>query len=480
MEYIIKGYEPENLFQYFEDISAIPRGSGNEKGIADYLVAFAKKQGYKYVRDGFHNVAIFRPASPGCESKEALMLQAHTDMVCEKNAGTAHDFTKDPLKLILKNGILSAEGTTLGGDDGAGVCMILAILADKTLKKPALECLFTAQEETGLGGAEHFDYSVLTARRIINLDTEEEGTAIASCAGSLNLTFLSEGQWVPFENQCMKISVLGLAGGHSGGDIHLGRQNAILLLGRILARLYEKHPFSLISLNGGNKRNAIPREAEALISVFDRDAAIEEVKKAAADVYPILVKEDKKLKIRAGRAAKQEKMLTLKDTSAALSFLSLVPNGVIGMSAGKLGLVESSSNLGVVRTADGIIDFSVYARSSVESEMEQIDLRMKRLAKCTGLKYVFCDRCPGWAFDPSSKLQKDFVKAFKKTFPQGPEPRVEAIHAGLECGIILEKMGGGDAISMGPNMKDIHTPAETLDLRSVERVYRMLKELVQF
>ena len=479
MDYILKGYEPENLFRYFEDISRIPRGSGNEKGIAEYLIAFAKNEGLEYYTDENHNVAIYRPAAPGCEQKEKLMLQAHIDMVCEKNAGVAHDFTKDPLKLIEKNGFLTADGTTLGADDGAGVCMALAILADRTLKTPAIECLFTVQEETGLGGAESFDYAHLSARRIINLDTDIEGMAIASCAGSLNLSFIADPQWIPFENKCMKISVLGLAGGHSGGDIHLGRRNAILLLGSILTKLYEEHPFSLISLEGGNKRNAIPREAEAVISVFDRDAAAGRVKELAAEIYPLLVKEDRKLKVRAGKAAKAERMMTLKDTSAILSLLSLVPNGVISMSASKPGLVETSSNLGVVHTVDGKVDFSVYARSSVDSETDLVDLRMRRLAKALGIEYRFCDRCPGWAFDPDSKLQKDYVAAVKKTFPDGPEPRVEAIHAGLECGIILEKMGGGDAISFGPNMKDIHTPSETLDLHSTERVYKVLKALVE-
>ena len=480
MEYVIKGYKPECLFRYFEEISQIPRGSGNEKGIADYLVAFAAREGLRCVRDEYHNVAIFRPASPGCEDKEPLMLQAHTDMVCEKNASVDHDFTKDPLKLVEKDGFLSADGTTLGGDDGAGVCLILAILSDATLKTPAVEALFTVQEETGLGGAELFDYSVLKAKRVLNLDSEEEGIATASCAGSFNFSLRLDPDRVRNENKCLKISVTGLAGGHSGGDIHRGRKNAILLLGRILSELYVKYPFALISIEGGNKRNAIPREAEAVISVFDSDEAAKEVRNVAARIYPVLVKEDRKLKVRVSKAAKADRAMTLKETSRTLTLLSLIPNGVLGMSASVPGLVESSSNLGVMRTAeDGTVDISVYARSSVESETDYIETRMKRLAKASGYEYVFGDRSPGWAFDPSSKLQKDYVKAFKKVFPNGPEPKIEAIHAGLECGIILEKLGGGDAISIGPNMRDIHTPSETLDLKSVERTYLLLKELVQ-
>ena len=479
MEYILKDYQPIELFHYFEEISAIPRGSGNEKGIADYLCAFAEREGLRYYRDGLHNVAIFKDAAPGYEGKEVVMLQGHTDMVCEKNGDTVHDFEKDGIKLIEKDGILTADGTTLGGDDGAAVAMMLAVLADKTLEAPRIECLFTVQEETGLGGAEFFDYSQLTARRIINLDTENEGEAIASCAGSMNLSFKIAPDYLPFKNQSVKISVLGLAGGHSGTDIDSGRRNSIMLLGQILAAFYEKTPFNLVSLEGGNKRNAIPREATAIISVLDREEAVSELKKIAASCYPLLVEEDKGLKIRADKCAKPERMMSYADTSRVLSLLTLVPNGVIGMCNGKKGLVESSSNLGVVHTFEKEIEFSVYSRSSVESEMDRIHLAMKRMAKLVNAELVFLDRCPGWAFNKNSTLQKDFVKAFKDTFPGGIEPRVEAIHAGLECGIIIEKMGGGDAISIGPNMKDIHTPQESLDLRSMERTYKLLLNLLK-
>ncbi len=478
MNYILKGYEPENLFRYFEEISAIPRGSGNEKGIADYLVSFAEARGLRFYRDGHHNVAIYRPAAPGLEHKAPVMLQAHTDMVCEKNKDVEHDFEKEGLHLTEKDGFLRAEGTTLGADDGAGVVMMLAVLDDTSVKTPALECLFTVQEETGLGGAESFDYSKLTAHRIINLDTDIEGEAIASCAGSMNLSFISEPQLLPFENQCLKVELLGLAGGHSGTDIDSGRRNSILLLGAILAKLYEKEVFNLVSLEGGNKRNAIPRECTAVLSVLDREKAMQELKKIAAEYLPLLVNEDKGFRLHLSKSAKPAQMMSYKDTSRILSLLTLVPNGVLGMSASKEGLVETSSNLGVVRTEAQRVVFSVYSRSSVESEMDFVYLRMARLCKHLEMKLEFLDRCPGWAFNPHSQLQKDYISAFKKVFPDGPEPRIEAIHAGLECGIILEKMGGGDALSFGPNMKNIHTPDEVLDLHSVERVYKVLLTLL--
>ncbi|MBQ7846818.1 MAG: aminoacyl-histidine dipeptidase [Clostridia bacterium] len=479
MEYILNNYEPIALFHYFEEISAIPRGSGNEKGIADYLCAFAESQGLRYYRDELHNVAIFKDAAPGYEEKEAVMLQGHTDMVCEKNSDVVHDFEKEGIKLIEKDGMLMAEGTTLGADNGVAVALMLTVLADKSLEAPALECLFTVQEETGLGGAEFFDYSKLSARRIINLDTESESEAIASCAGSMNLSFKIAPDYLPFKNQSIKVTVKGLAGGHSGTDIDSGRRNSIMLLGQLLSAYYEVMPFNLVSLEGGNKRNAIPREAEAILSVVDREEAIAQLKKLSSVYYPLLVEEDEGLKIRVDKCAKPERMMSYADTSRVLSLLTLVPNGVLGMSAGKKGLVESSSNLGVVHTYEKELEFSVYSRSSVESEMDRIYTAMKRMAKLVGAELVFLDRCPGWAFNKNSKLQKDFVKAYKKTFPQGAEPRVEAIHAGLECGIIIEKMGGGDAISFGPNMKDIHTPGETLDLHSLERVYCLLINLLK-
>lgn len=480
MEYIIKGYQPEDLFRYFEEISAIPRGSGNEKGIADYLEAFSLKQGLRYYRDRYNNVAIYKDAAKGYEDRPPVMLQGHTDMVCEKNAGVVHDFEKDGLKLRLKGDILSAEGTTLGGDDGAAVVMMMAVLADKQLEAPAIECLFTSEEETGLGGAENFDYSKLSARRIINLDTEEEGQAIASCAGSMNLSFCMTPGLLPRANKAIRIFLSGLAGGHSGTDIDTGRKNAILFMGEILSALYEKQPFNLISLEGGNKRNAIPREATAVISVLDAGQATEEIKSIFSGLYPLLVSEDKKAHLRVTKCPEAEKMLSYKDTSAVLSLLSLVPNGVIGMSASCKGLVETSSNMGVVRMDEKGMEFMVYARSSVDREMDSVYRRMKRLANCLSMELRLLDKSSGWAFNPDSALQKDFVKAFKETFPDSTvEPEIKAIHAGLECGIILEKMGGGDAISIGPNMKNIHTPDEELDLRSVERVYRLLLNLIK-
>jgi dipeptidase D len=478
MNYILKDRYPEEVFRYFEEISAIPRGSGNEKGIADYLCAFAEAKGLRYYRDALHNVAIFKAASAGREAEAPVMLQGHTDMVCEKNGDTVHDFEKDGIKLILgEDGWLRADGTTLGGDDGFAVATMLAILSDDSLSHPALECLFTVQEETGLGGASEFDYSVLSAHKVINLDTEDEGTAVASCAGSMNLSFKLDAEQVPFAGSIVKLSLLGLAGGHSGTDIDKGRANSIMLMGRILNMIYRKEPFNLISLQGGNKRNAIPRECEAIIAVRDADATIDYARELVAQIRAEMSSADKGIHLKTGKAPKPETVCSYKDTSRVLSFLALVPNGVIAMSNSKAGLVETSSNLGVVRSEAGKFDFSVYARSSVEPSMDYTLCRMERVEKVTGLTMEFEDRAPGWAFNPASELQGQFVTCFERLY--GRPGKVEAIHAGLECGIILEKMGGGDAIAIGPDMRDIHTPDERLNLDSVRRLYNLVVEMLK-
>ncbi len=476
MEYILNSYEPQKLFHYFEDISRIPRGSGNESGIADYLCEFARAHSLRYFRDSVNNVAIFKDATNGMEKAEPVMLQGHTDIVCEKNASTVHDFMTEPLKLVEKDGWLSADGTTLGADDGVAVALMLDILSSDDVAHPALECLFTVQEETGLGGAELFDYSHLTARKIINLDTEEEGIAVASCAGSMNVCFTLESECVRFENKALRINILGLGGGHSGTEINSGAMNANILMGRLLAELYDKQEFNLVSLSGGNKRNAIPRECEAVISTLDREKATEILLKAAEKISREVNEKDSGFKVHINSVGKKEKMLTFKDTSKIISLLSLVPNGVISMSQSKKELVESSSNLGVIAQSDNIFSFFAYARSSVEAMTDNILIRMSRLAKLLGMKFEVLDRCPGWAFVYDTELQKLYKECYSELF--GIEPKVEAIHAGLECGIILEKMGGGDAIAIGPQMHDIHTPDERLDLHSLERARKLLVSML--
>ena len=481
MEYILNSYEPKAIFHYFEDISRIPRGSGNEGAIAEFICEFARARGLRYYKDEFFNVAVYKDATEGMEDLAPVMLQGHTDMVCEKNADTKHDFLVDPIKLVEKDGWLMADGTTLGGDDGVAVAIMLGILDSKDIPHPALECLFTSQEESGLGGAENFDYSKLTAKKIINMDTELEGEAIASCAGSMNTLFKLAPEYHAFDGKALRISVKGLAGGHSGTDIDSGRLNSNIVMGRILAALYEEKEFNLVSISGGNKRNAIPRECDAVISVRDREKATEVILKLEADIRRELNFADREFRVLVSKTGAKERMMSFKDTSRVISFLGLVPNGVISMSQSKKGLVETSSNLGVITFEDetGEIKFFVYTRSSVEPSMDSVYIRLKRLGKALSMDFEKIDRCPGWAFNADSDLQKLFLKAYREEFGEKDGfPRVEAIHAGLECGIIIEKMGGGDAIAIGPTLHDIHTPKERLDLHSMERTWRLVVKML--
>ena len=477
MEYIIKGYRHENFFRYFEEISAIPRGSGNEGGMVAYLKAFAEARGLYFYSDEYRNAFIRKPATAGYEEVAPILLQGHTDMVCEKNASCEHDFEKDPLDLYIENGMLRARGTTLGGDDGAAVAVMLDILADESLPHPTLECLFTSGEETGLYGAHGFDCSLITARRLLNLDTELDGEAIASCAGSADLVFTREGETEVTKEHILTLTVKGLAGGHSGADIHTGRANAIRLMGRILNRLYADCPFHLVSVNGGNKRNAIPRECEAQIIPLDMDRAKaiaeEEGKRIAAE----LVSADKGFRLFARRGKIVERCFSYKDTSSVIFMMTLPVNGVLSRTPANPEFVRTSANMGVITTAEGKVEASVMARSSCDSEMDALLLTYERLAALCSWGYTLDERAGGWELNPDSALAKDYLRIYKSLFPES-KPVVNAIHAGLECGIFVSKIPGLDALSVGPTIYEIHSPAEAMDLASCERFCDLVRAMV--
>lgn len=478
MNYILTGYSPENLYRYFEEICAIPHGSGNEKGIADYLCAFADRNGLEYYRDEVHNVLIKKKAADGYESHPAVLLQGHTDMVCEKNLDTVHDFEKDGLKLYEKDGWLHAEGTTLGGDDGIAVVMMMAVLEDKTAKHPALECLFTVQEETSMVGANAFDYSLLSAKSFINLDCESLSLATVSCAGGTRseLTYTFDGY--KLQNSAIAITVKGLAGGHSGIDINKGKENANIVMARLLGGLYEKMPFNLVDINGGSKVNAIPRECRCVISVFDKKTAKEELKTLGDTIRKQLGKDDKKFSLRIDNANGQyDRMFCFKDTYRLISAMNVIPNGVYSMSRNMEGLVESSSNLGVVTTKGNSITLSLMPRSSVEAKLDEIIMKLDMIAKLSGAEITHHDRYPGWEYAKNSKMRDLF--ALCHTAHMGKAPEFEAVHAGVECGIIINGMGGNvDGISIGADVVDIHTPDERLNLRSLADAYAIMLDML--
>lgn len=466
--------------EYFKEISAIPRESGNERAVAEYLIKFAEQRNLHYYTDEYYNVLIVKRATQGHESLKPIMLQSHTDMVCEKNNNINHDFTCDGIKIIELNGIYTADGTTLGADDGIGVAFMLAVLDDETLDHPDLECLFTAQEEVGLVGAENFDYTNIKSRQIINLDGETEGEAIISSAGGVRTTLRMMYETVPAvpTNKTIRIQVTGLAGGHSGMDIHSGRGNANIIMGRILNRLYSDCPFNLVSINGGLKSNAIPRECEAIIHVIDYDRVIEIVKRLEREIYNELSDDDKRFKIFTKKTTASE-VMTYKSTSVIISALMLSVNGVVSMDKNQAGMVESSSNLGVIRTGE-VVEFLYENRASTESMLDFICEKYDRLAYITNMDIRHTNRYPGWRYNPNSNLKDNYQAIYKKMYSR--DPVMQGIHAGLECGLIINKLGGIDidAISIGPDIHGAHTPDESLDIESCYKVWKLLIELIKY
>ncbi len=480
---VITGYEPDRMFEFFEEISKIPRGSGNEKGIADYIEGFAKDKGLFCIRDSHNNVFVRKPAASGYENCDGIMLQGHTDMVCEKNSDTEHDFLKDPLKLEVNDGWLSAKGTTLGGDDGCAVAAMLYALENDSLRHPELECLFTTGEETGLFGATGFDYSIVKSKKLINLDSEAEGVATVSCAGGIGLDFTlkPERLQIPSFARPLSIEIGGLSGGHSGEDIIREKGNTIIILTTMLAELYEKHPFNIVTISGGGRGNAIPREASAVIFTSEPELSSEFVKNYKAVAEKWLPSSDSKMKIRVGKAKNDAKtMLSFSDTSKIINLTLMMPNGVINRIPKQLSMVETSINLGVIRdNGDDGIYFVYHGRSSLDSKMDILALKAKRIADILGFELDVNGRYSGWPMNSESKLADEFISAAKEVLGEASEPRTAAIHAGLECGIICGAVSGLDAISIGPELKDIHSPAERLDLASFARMWRIVERLLE-
>ena len=475
-ECVLFGYEPQKLYEHFENISAIPRGSGNEKGIADYLCAFAETRGLAYNRDALHNVLIKKAGTTGYETHAPVILQGHTDMVCEKNEDTAHDFLRDGLKLVVRDGWLYADGTTLGADDGAAVAIMLALLEDDTAEYPPLECMFTVQEETGMDGAYGFDYTKLAGRTLINLDSEALDVATVSCAGGVvsDLTFTLKKQ--PVAGTQLKLSLTGLAGGHSGVDIHKGRANAVRLMGTLLARLAAQTPLRLSAIHGRNKSNAIPRECSAWIVTDDAQTAAAQLADIADGLKAGLCAEDSGFQISVDAAQTVPTAFSSEDTLRLLRCINDVPNGVLSYTPAAPELVEASSNLGIVRTDGETVTLTLMPRSSSEIKLDAIIGQIDALAGELGAQVAHHDRHPGWEYAPESRIRAVYTAAYEALFDA--TPKTEAIHAGLECGIIGEKLGGIDAVSIGPDMREIHTPNEHLNLKSFADAYALVKAML--
>lgn len=469
---VTKGYNPQKVLAYFEELCKIPHGSGNEEEIVKYIESFAKERNLFCIRDEKNNVFIRKEATAVYKNAPAYLLQGHTDMVCAKLTSSNHDFEKDALDIYVEDGWLRARGTTLGGDDGIAVAFMLALLDGELSDHPTLECLFTVEEETGLGGAESFDYSVCTAKKMINLDSESEGEVCAGCAGGVRSKLSFTPELESSSGDVITLSIDGLFGGHSGVEINCGRANAIVMAANILNKIAKDQDVALISIVGGEKDNAIPRMCEVKFVVEDSARAVATIEALDASIREGLCKEDSELKISLSIDADVEDVQTLAESAKLIAMLNEIKVGVLSMSAHLEGLVEFSRNLGVIEV-DGKGAYITY--SSRSAKEEQIELSIEQVnasASVLGASVRHTGRYPGWDFLPDSDLRDAYVRKFKEVM--GKDVQTVVIHAGLECGIIKSRIPDMDIISIGPNMRNIHTPDEALDLDSCARLFKVL------
>lgn len=493
MEYVIKNREPKLPLQYFEEISAIPRGSHNEAAVAAYVAQRAKELGL-YVRvDECNNVVVKKPGSKGCENQPALLMQAHLDMVCEKNQDTVHDFTKDGIELIVEGNVLRANGTTLGADNGGGVAYMLALMdADSdAFPHPPLEFLFTTAEEVGFDGALGLDCSDITARRMFGLDCGSEGVLCISSAGTqeidLKIPYEYESRVGSWLNACLKIKVRGLKGGHSGGCITMELGNANKIMGRVLHHLKELMDVALIEIKGGLMFNAIPREADALIAINSGclQLAQDEVAKLNEIIKNELAFSDAGVTIKAEVAAiagstekgKYEKVMSLNASQTIIDTLYLAPNGVYMMNMAIPGLPVTSSNMGVVSMQEDGVNINFMMRSSSRSVKEDQKKKITEIAKLCGVKQiVYSDWMPEWDYNPDSPIRETTKALYKEL--TGEEMVEHGGHGGLELGVFCDKMPGMDIVTLGCKGGGAHTVTEWLDMDSYGRVYDFMKKLI--
>ena len=473
----LQGLEPESVFRYFEEICAIPHGSRNTKAISDYLVSFAKAHGLRYRQDESNNVVIFAPGTCGLEDHESVILQGHMDMVCEKDAGCPLDMAVDGLDVTHDGCCIFAKGTTLGGDDGIAVAYALAILDDNTIAHPPLEVIITVDEEIGMLGAAAMDLADVKGRTMLNLDSEDEGIFTVSCAGGATCTVSLNAERKAVYGPCVRLSVEGLRGGHSGAEIHKNRANANKVIGDFLGRIQKLMPLCLTSFSGGSKDNAIPRACQA--TVVAMGIGLERINDIAAQLQQEVREtydEPEALVQAFDVDALGGNALTTAATADVISLLCAAPNGVQAYCPDMPELVQTSLNLGIAKLGDRFTaTFSV--RSSVNAEKEGLITKLKELADFYNGTYSQSGTYPAWEFKKDSRLRDVMVSIYTRLF--GKEPKVLAIHAGLECGLLGDKLPGLDCVSIGPQMHDIHTSREKLEIASTKRTWDFLLEVLK-
>ena len=496
----LAGLEPKEVFHYFEEISNIPRPSYKEEKISNYLVNFAKERNLEYYQDEVKNVIIIKEAAPGYEDVAPLMIQGHMDMVCEKEPGSTIDFENDGLTLEVNGDYISAKGTTLGGDDGIAVAYALAILDSDSIAHPRIEFICTVSEEVGMEGAVALDVSHLKAKKLLNLDSENEGIMLVSCAASTGTAYQHDSfifrimlvscaggcstvcelpaEWEKSAGNLVSIHVAGLKGGHSGVEIDKGRANSNILLGRILLELKDEYHYQIAALSGGNKQNAIPRESAAELMVQeDATQLVHKIEEIAEKITHEFSTSDPDIQISVAVEENCEKeVLTEAAARKTVLLINLLPNGILRMSDDIKGLVETSLNLGVLNLEKDKLTLQYAVRSAVGTAKEYLLKRIAALVEEFGGRVTNTGNYPAWEYRRDSVLRDDMVRIFKEMY--GKEPTVEAIHAGLECGILAGKIDGLDAVSIGPDMIAIHTTEEKLSISSTKRVWDYILKVI--
>ena len=477
--------EPAKVFYYFEEISKIPRGSGNTKAVGDYCVDFAKKRNLYVRQDELNNVIIKKAATTGYEGKPAVIIQGHLDMVAEKDSDSNHDFMKDPIKLIVDEDFITADKTTLGADDGIAVAAGLALLDDENLKHPELEVIFTVDEETGMDGAKGLDMSDINGKYILNLDSEDDGIITVGCAGGKSAEVKFDMELAEVAGVIYQLKVSGLKGGHSGVEIHNERANANILIARVLKYINDRIAIRITNMNGGSKDNVITKESSGIFVLHGHED-VEEKKARLLQIFDEVVSiiknefsvSDKDINISLSNgeygifyAASR------KATDNILAFMNVVPFGPQYRVPNMNGLVETSLNMGILKTDKGILDISMSIRSSVKSRKQLIADKIETLAKLTGGEFTSGGEYPEWAYKADSPLQKLLCNVYREKF--GEQLKIDVIHAGLECGYILEKKPELDVVSFGPQMYDIHTTDERVSISSVSKMYEFVKAILE-
>lgn len=473
----LAGLQPGAVFEYFEELCAIPHGSHNTKAISDHIVAFAKEQGLRYIQDEANNVILFGEGTCGMEDHPPVILQGHMDMVCEKDADCTINMDTDGLDVGHDGSYVFARGTTLGGDDGIAIAYAMALLADKSIPHPPLEVIVTVDEEVGMLGANVIDVSMLKGKTLINLDSEDEGIFTVSCAGGARATLSLKVDRRTVYGPCVRLMVDGLRGGHSGAEIHKNRANANKVMGEFMSRITKLMPLCLTSFSGGSKDNAIPQSCQANVVAMgigiDRINAIaEELQAEIREKY-----DEPDANVQAFDVdALGGNSLTTEDTARVIALLCAMPNGVQKYSADIPGLVQTSLNLGIAKLGEY---FSVTSsiRSSVNQEKEELLEQLRKLCQFYDGSYSQMGEYPAWEYNKDSALRETMVRVYTEMF--GKKPEILAIHAGLECGLLGEKIPGLDCVSIGPQMHDIHTSRERLDIASTERVWKFLLEVLK-